>query len=95
MVIELKDGNVIVPTSIFDALDVVEEQMGTDIREYLEDWFEEPGEPVGVDEHYREVLETAEMELEAMGRQKKKEQEKTLERVLTMLRREINGKETV
>ena len=95
MVIELKDGNIIVPASLFDALDAVEEQMGADIREYLETWFEDLGEPVEPDEHYREVLETVEMELEAKGRQKKKEQEMTLERVLTMLRREINGEENV
>jgi hypothetical protein len=95
MVIELKNGEIIVPFGLMDALDAVEEYLGSDIREYLEDWFEEPGETVEPDEHYTEVLETIEMELAAMGCQKKKEQEETLQRVQTLIRREINGKETV
>ena len=95
MTLEMKDSNIIVPRNIFDVLDVVEDYIGTDIREYLENWLEEPEEPPEMDEHYIEVLETAEYELGKLSRQKKKEQQATLERVLTMLRREINGKTDV
>ena len=95
MVIELKNGEVIVPFGLMDALDAVEEYLGSDIREYLEDWFEEPGEMIEPDEHYTEVLETIEYELGKLPRQKKKEQEETLHRVQTLIRREINGKETI
>ena len=56
MTLELKDGSIIVPRSIFDVFDVVEEYMGTDIREYLETWFEEPGGPVEADEQDRKSV---------------------------------------
>lgn len=95
MTLELKDGSIIVPRSIFDVFDVVEEYMGTDIREYLETWFEEPGGPVEADEHYVEVLETIGLELETIGRRKKTEQKATLERVQNLIRRELNGKESI
>jgi len=89
--LQLKNGDIIVPFGLMDVLDSVEEFMGSDIREYLEDWFEDPGETVEPEEHYKDVLETIEMELAAMGRQKKKEQEETLQRVQTLIRREIDG----
>ena len=38
-VLELKDGSLITPVNVFDVLDVVEEHMGTDIRQYLEAYF--------------------------------------------------------
>ena len=93
--LELKNGEIIVPFGLMDALDAVEEYMGSDIREYLEDWFEEPGETVEPEEHYTEVLETVEYELSKLPRQKKKEQEATLERVQNLIRREIDGKKDV
>ena len=70
MVIELKDGSLITPMGVFDVLDVVEEYLGTDLRQYLEDWFENDREELTEDErfdelreHYVSVLETAEYEL--------------------------------
>jgi len=93
--LQLKNGDIVVPFGLMDALDAVEEYLGSDIREYLEDWFEEPGETVEPDEHYKDVLETIEYELGKLPRQKKKEQEETLQRVQTLIRRELNGKEDV
>lgn len=102
MVIELKDGSLITPMSVFDVLDVVEEYLGTDLRQYLEDWFENDREELTEDErfdelkeHYVSVLETAEYELGQLPRQKKKEQAQTLERVQELIRRAIHGKEDV
>lgn len=96
MTLELKDGSIIVPRDLFDVLDVVEECMGTDIREYLENWYEcGPAEEPDAPGHYGEVLETIEYELGKMPTQKKKEQEQTLERVQNLIRRELNGKESI
>ena len=71
MVLELLDGNLITPHSIFDVLDVVEEQLGTEVRQYMEDYLE-GGEPekVSTDEHYIEVLENVEDIAEDILRQK-------------------------
>ena len=39
-VLELTDGSLLIPMSLFDVLDVVEESVGTDVRQYLEEWLE-------------------------------------------------------
>lgn len=96
MTLELKNGSIIVPRNIFDVFDVVEEHMGTDVRECLEAWFEcDQADEVSMPEHFAEVLETIDCELGKIPRQKKKEQEQTLERVQNLIRRELNGKENV
>lgn len=95
MIIGLSDGNVIVPRNIFDALDAVEEYMGSDIREYLEVWFEGDYDMSEEDSHLTEVLEYIEGQLIGLKSQKKKEQEETLQRVINLTRREIDGKENV
>ena len=65
MILQLNDGNLIAPLSVFDVLDTVEEYLGTEIRQYLEDYFsdENPwsdlpeGEKVeALLEHYQSVL---------------------------------------
>ena len=65
MLLQLNDGNMIAPLSVFDVLDTVEEYLGTDVRQYLEDYFsdENPwmdlseGEKLdALLEHYRSVL---------------------------------------
>ena len=38
MTLELLDGSLISPTSLFDALDTVEEYCGTDLRQYMENF---------------------------------------------------------
>lgn len=61
-VLELKDGDMFTPRSVFDLMEVVEEYMGCDVRQYLEGYLEgtEQLEPVpgedGIREHYRDVL---------------------------------------
>ena len=68
-VLQLSDGELLTPFGLMDVLDVVEEQMGTDIRQYIEDSFEEGIEEVEdeieerVNEHSRLVLENLEMKI--------------------------------
>ena len=60
-VIELRDGGLVTPLTVFDALDVVEEYLGTDMRQYLEEYFPEeysPPDHEEVREHYALVLQT-------------------------------------
>lgn len=66
MTLQLSDGNLIVPLSVFDVLDTVEEYLGTDVRQYLENYFSEEsawenlpeGEKVDLLlEHYQTVLD--------------------------------------
>ena len=63
-VLELKDGGLVTPVNVFDVLDVVEEYMGTDIRQYLEAYFVD-GKIVTLSEgdsleemkdHYQQIL---------------------------------------
>lgn len=102
MILELKDGNAIAPENIFDALDAVEECMGTDIREYIEVWFEgeyempsESEYSESVREHYISVLEFIEGQLTRMMMQKNRNQEATIQQLINLTRREINGKEDI
>ena len=53
----LKDGGVIVPKSVFDVLDIVEETLGVDARQYLEDYLEDKECSFDTDDHYQTVLE--------------------------------------
>ena len=65
MLLQLNDGNMIAPLSVFDVLETVEEYLGTEVRQYLEDYFsdENPwsdlpeGEKLdALLEHYQSVL---------------------------------------
>lgn len=99
MVLELLDGNLISPRSIFDVLDVVEESLGTDVRQYLEDYVE-GGEPeeVSMDEHYVEVLENvADIAEEILRQKNRKETEYNAGRIINIVKREVGkiGKESV
>ena len=93
LVLELLDGNLITPLNIFDVLDVVEENLGTEVRQYLEDYFEDEDEPeeVSMDEHYKEVLETVGDIAEEILRQKKrKDMEYHVGRIINIVKREVN-----
>lgn len=66
MLLELSDGNLIAPLSVFDVLETVEEYLGADVREYLENYFSDESPwsnlPEGdkaslLLEHYQEVLD--------------------------------------
>ena len=56
--IELMDGSFITPRNVFDAMDTVEEYLGTDFRQFLESYFIDGSEtgPIDADDHYMEVL---------------------------------------
>ena len=65
MLLQLNDGNMIAPLSVFDVLETVEEYLGTEVRQYLEDYFSEEnpwldlpeGEKLdALLEHYQSVL---------------------------------------
>lgn len=66
-VLELKNGDLVTPQDVFDVLDVIEEYLGCDVRQYLEGYFwdgdELEREVVDrdedyqrLDEHYKQVL---------------------------------------
>jgi len=66
MTLELLDGNMITPMDVFDVLDTVEEYLGTEVRQYLEDYLtdEDPWENLPESEktdtlleHYQSVLD--------------------------------------
>lgn len=59
--LELKDGDLITPRSLFDVMEVVEEYMGCDVRQYLEGFLDGTEQPEMLEEteekeHYRDVL---------------------------------------
>ncbi len=67
MVLELADGRIIAPLNVFDVLDTVEEYLGVDVRQYLEDYFadEDPWADLSENEkfirfreHYEDLLES-------------------------------------
>ena len=61
-VLEIKGGELLTPFNGFDVMDAVEEYMGTDIRQYLEEYLEgveSDAEEITDDEiadHYKQVL---------------------------------------
>jgi len=93
-VLELSDGSLITPIGLFDALDVVEEYMGTEMRQYLEEWFDEGQEELTEDErfeelreHYRTVLMNISDEVDRMLTRKQKMRD-GLQKIKNMIRRE-------
>ena len=61
-VLEIKGGELLTPINVFDVMDAVEDYMGTDIRQYLEEYLEgveSDAEEITDDEiadHYKQVL---------------------------------------
>ena len=61
-VLEIKGGELLTPINVFDVMDAVEDYMGTDIRQYLEEYLEDvesDSEEITDDEisdHYKQVL---------------------------------------
>ncbi len=69
MTLELLDGRIIAPLNVFDVLDAVEEYMGTDVRQFLEEYFTDgdPWESLPDDEktkrlqeHHEDVMDAVE-----------------------------------
>lgn len=98
MTLELLDGSLISPTSLFDALDTVEEYCGTDLRQYMENFLAGEDVPVEKDEHLLEVLESIEKIAEEIRRateQKRlsrKHIQENLGCLIATLRREMGDK---
>ena len=98
MTLELIDGSLISPTSLFDALDTVEEYCGTDLRQYMELFL--AGEDIHVekDEHLLEVLESIEKIAEEIRRDteqkrlSRKHIQENLGCLIATLRREMGDK---
>ena len=66
--IELKDGSILVPSCLSDVLDEIEEQMGTDIRQYLELFLEEGVHPpLTTDEKLEAIYETINAQLSLLA----------------------------
>ena len=98
MTLELLDGSLISPTSLFDALDTVEEYCGTDLRQYMENFLAGEDVPVEKDEHLLEVLESIEKIAEEIRRDteqkrlSRKHIQENLGCLIATLRREMGDK---
>ena len=97
LTLELKDGSIIVPRSVFDVLDAIEEGLGIEARQYLEDYLEDEEEIYESDDHYRTVLENIDYIITGMGklllakRLNRKALLDSLEQVEALVRREMRG----
>ena len=90
-VLELTDGSLLIPMSLFDVLDVVEESVGTDVRQYLEEWLETEQVELTEDERFEELKDHYETVLSVIADELNREdKQEALKRVKTIIRREIN-----
>lgn len=99
-VLEIKGGELLTPCNVFDVMDAVEDYMGTDIRQYLEEYLEDVesgAEEITDDEisdHYKQVLlnirdETEEaLKLMEKPRMDRKAIQNTLNLIVKMIGRE-------
>ena len=95
--LEIKGGDLLSPMNIFDAMDAIEEYMGADIRQYLEEYLleEKMEEEVRIDEHFQDVLENLqfkirEIEIAVSGkRTDRKAIFATVEAMKKMIKREL------
>ena len=73
-VLEIKGGERLTPLNVLDVMEAVEDYMGTDIRQYLEEYLleaeSEAGEIAGEEiyDHYKQVLMNIKDETEAAVR---------------------------
>ena len=57
-VLVLNDDSVIVPSTLFEVMDLIEERMGVDVRQYLESFMEETEhEPFTPDDQMATILD--------------------------------------
>ena len=99
-VLEIKGGERLTPLNVLDVMEAVEDYMGTDIRQYLEEYLleaeSEAGEIAGEEiyDHYKQVLMNIKDETEAAVRLMEKPRmdrtaiRVTLEIILKMIERE-------
>ena len=61
-VLEIKGGELLTPLKVFDVLEAVEDYMGTDIRQYLEEYLEDAQSDAAeltddeITDHYKQIL---------------------------------------
>lgn len=96
-VLELKDGETVIPFNLYDMLDIVDDKMGTDARLYLEEYFTGEIEDMesGIDERYAQVFELIldkvnEMDA-ATSRQKKKDAKEAIRKIAERELKRIEG----
>ncbi len=106
MTLELLDGTIIAPLNVFDVLDAVEEHMGADVRQFLEEYFTDgdPWESLPDDEkisrlqeYYEDVLEAIEdmvLKAEYLVQRKPIDRKKALE-LLSAIRKLIYRKDNI
>ena len=99
-VLEIKGGERLTPRNVLDVMEAVEDYMGTDIRQYLEEYLleaeSEAGEIAGEEiyDHYKQVLMNIKDETEAAVRLMEKPRmdrnaiRVTLDIILKMIERE-------
>ena len=103
-VLQLRDGSHVVPLSIFDVLDAIADSMGTDVREYIEDYLEEEYVEKTDEEWAEEIRDRYEtvfqdLQLRLMevryliARRKNKEAEESMNAILKTIDRELKGDE--
>ena len=99
-VLEIKGGELLTPLNVLDVMEAVEDYMGPDIRQYLEEYLleaeSEAGEIAGEEiyDHYKQVLMNIKDETEAAVRLMEKPRmdrkaiRVTLDIILKMIERE-------
>ncbi len=104
MTLELLDGRIIAPLNVFDVLDAVEEYMGTDVRQFLEEYFTDgdPWESLPDDEktkrlqeHHEDVMDAVEdlvLQAEYLVKRKPIDRKRALE-VLNAIKKLIYRKD--
>lgn len=61
-VLEIKGGELLTPLNVFDVMEAVEDYMGTDIRQYLEEYLEDAQNDASeitddeIADHYKQIL---------------------------------------
>ena len=68
-VLEVKGGDLVTPRSLYDVMEVVEEYMGCEVRQYLEEYLagsEMPEEEYTLEEHQKDVLTNIMDKVDAM-----------------------------
>ena len=95
-VLELRDGSLATPMSITDLLDLIEEYMGTDARQYVEEWLQDEPEQEDdrlstLSEHYQQVLINIRDEIDLIEAQatNTKDMAVGMEKIRTMILREV------
>lgn len=95
-VLEIKGGELLTPLNVLDVMEAVEDYMGMDIRQYLEEYLLEAESEAGEEiyDHYKQVLMNIKDETEAAVRLMEKPRmdrkaiRVTLDIILKMIERE-------